>query len=508
MAPNDHPTRRRTSRNIKWIVLAITVLLALAALWEVNNISRQIRISEQQKVQIWAAAIGQKAQLVSYTEAFFNEVAAEERSKMELYTRAQQIAFTQPLNNTVGLFFTDYIIANRTIPVIVTDGDSNSRISAFNNIELPEGCTRLAGDLYTEFTHEEPIPYRVWGMPFVLYYKESRIYTDLRKVLNSLTQSLLDEITNNSVAVPVLVVDSLQEYVIGSGNLREREFDEPDRLANKLCEMAEENDPIEIRLPDNNRAYVFYESTPLLKALRWVPLLYIFIILVLLLVSYYLFRTARSNEQNRIWVGMAKETAHQLGTPISSLIAWTEYLKDKTFEEKYAVEIRKDLDRLETITHRFSKIGSVPELAPENVCEVIQSAIDYLQNRTSKKVKFVTSFPDEPAFVPLNRYRLESVDENICKNAIDAMNGNGTFTVIVSGDARNVIIDLGDTGKGIPPSIQKHIFESGFTTKQRGWGLGLSLAHRIINDYHRGKIFLKYSIEGQGTVFRILLRRN
>ena len=285
MAPNDHPTRRRTSRNIKWIVLAVTVLLALAALWEVNNISRQIRISEQQKVQIWAAAIGQKAQLVSYTEAFFNEVAAEERSKMELYTRAQQIAFTQPLNNTVGLFFTDYIIANRTIPVIVTDGDSNSRISAFNNIELPEGCTRLAGDLYTEFTHEEPIPYRVWGMPFVLYYKESRIYTDLRKVLNSLTQSLLDEITNNSVAVPVLVVDSLQEYVIGSGNLREREFDEPDRLANKLCEMAEENDPIEIRLPDNNRAYVFYESTPLLKALRWVPLLYIFIILVLLLVS-------------------------------------------------------------------------------------------------------------------------------------------------------------------------------------------------------------------------------
>ena len=483
--------RHRARRNVKWIVLAITVLMALAALWETNNISRQIRVSEQQKVQIWAAAIGQKAQLVSYTEDFFNEVAAEERSKMELYTRAQQIAFTQPLNNTVGLFFTDYIIANRTIPVIVTDGDSNSNITAFNNIELPEGCTRLSGDLYKEFTHEEPIPYRVWGMPFVLYYKESRIYTDLRKVLNSLTQSLLDEITNNSVAVPVLVVDSLQEYVIGSGNLKEREFDEPDRLANKLCEMAEENDPIEIRLPDNNRAYVFYESTPLLKALRWVPLLYMFIILVLLLVSYYLFRTARSNEQNRIWVGMAKETAHQLGTPISSLIAWTEYLKDKTFEEKYAIEIRKDLDRLETITHRFSKIGSVPELVPENVCDIIQGVLDYLQKRTSKKVKFVASFPEEPVVVPLNRYLFEWVIENICKNAIDAMNGNGTFTVIVSTDARNVFIDLGDTGKGINPSVQKHIFESGFTTKQRGWGLGLSLARRIINDYHRGKIFLK-----------------
>lgn len=493
------------SKKLKWIIIAFTVVAAIFALWQTNRIATQIKISEQQKVKIWAAAISQRAQLMSYTEEFFKEVGEEEHSKMQLYTRAQQIAFTEPLSNNVGVFFTDYITANHTIPVIVTDADSN--ITAYNNIDLPENTKKLTGDLLKEFSVETPIPYQVWGMPFTLYYKESIIYSDLRRVLNGITQSFLSEITNNSVAVPVIIVDSLQEVVLGSGNINEKVFNTSEKLANKLCEMEDENAPIEIRLPNDCRAYVFYESTPLLKMMRWVPLTYIFIAFVLILVSYNLLRTARSNEQNRIWVGMAKETAHQLGTPISSLIAWLDYLQDKTLEEKYAVEIHKDIDRLETITHRFSKIGSVPELKDENVCEVIQGAITYLQNRSSKKIKFVTNFPEEPLIAPLNRYLFEWVIENICKNAIDAMNGSGTFTVIVSSDPRNIIIDLCDTGKGISSSIQKQIFDSGFTTKQRGWGLGLSLARRIINEYHQGKIFLKYSVEGQGTVFRILLRR-
>lgn len=495
----------RRNQNIRWIVLAATVVLAFAALFEVNHIAKQIRLSEEQKVTIWANAITQRAQLVSYTEQFFQEVAQEEHSKMEFYTRAQQIAVTRDLPGDLGLFFTDYITANHTIPVIVTDADS--MIMAHNNIDLPEGTRKLEGRLMEEFSKEEPIPYRVWGMKFVLYYKESKIYTDLRRMLAGQTMALLNEITNNSVAVPVLVTDSLRERVICHGNLSTAEFDSPQKLAAKLRAMASDNDPIEILLPDNHTAYVFYERTPLLRSLRLVPVFYIFVAFVLILVSYYLFRTARDSEQNRIWVGMAKETAHQLGTPISSLIAWTEYLRDKPFEERYVAEVRKDLDRLETITRRFSKIGSVPELKEEDVCEVIQGAIAYLQGRTSKKVQFVTSYPDEPLRAPLNRYLFEWVIENIAKNAVDAMGGKGTFTVIVSQDARNIIIDLADTGKGIPPKLQKRIFDSGFTTKQRGWGLGLSLARRIINEYHRGKIFLKYSIEGQGSVFRILLRK-
>jgi len=344
-------------------------------------------------------------------------------------------------------------------------------------------------------------------MKMTLYYKESKMYTELRNVLDGFNKSFLEEITNNGVLVPVLVVDSLQGEGLASGNLAKDEFDTPEALAARLCEMEAENDPIILRLPDGQKAYVFYENTPMLKSMRWVPILYLFVLAVLMVISYYLFRTARTMEQNRIWVGMAKETAHQLGTPISSLMAWTQYLEGKTFTPEYAAEINKDLNRLETVTHRFSKIGSVPELEYESVCAAVSNALGYLQTRSSRKVKFVTSFPEEDIRVPLNSYLFEWVIENVCKNAIDAMEGVGTFTVVVSSDSRYVYVDLGDTGRGMSPSVQKHVFDSGFSTKPRGWGLGLSLAKRIINDYHKGRIFVKYSVEGQGTVFRIVLRR-
>ena len=273
--------------------------------------------------------------------------------------------------------------------------------------------------------------------------------------------------------------------------------------------MAEDNTPIEIILPDNCKAYIYYEKTPLLQALQYAPIIYVFIAFVLILVSYNLFRTARDMEQNQVWVGMAKETAHQLGTPISSLIAWLEYFKEKGLEEKYSVEIQKDLTRLETITHRFSKIGSVPELKDENILKILRNAVNYLQSRSPKKITFVTNFPETPQelIVPINAYLFEWVIENVCKNAIDAMNGAGTFTIMVTFDNKHIYIDLGDTGKGMPTSMYKDIFKPGYSTKQRGWGLGLSLAKRIIDDYHKGKIFVKYSVIDQGTVFRIVLNR-
>lgn len=493
------------SKNIRWILLAVTVLLALVALWQMNRIARHIEISEEQRVKVWATAIGQRAQLVKYMDGFFQQVASEEHSKMEFYTRAQQIAVTEDIENDLALFFTDYITANHTIPVMIVD--ENNNITAYNNFQLPEGTQSLTPSLLEEFSCENPIHYTVWGMPFTLYYKESTIFSELRNIIDGQTVTLLDEITNNSISVPVLIVDSSNTNVISYGNINPSEFDTPEKLQNKIHEMASDNNPIYITLPDNQHATVYYEQTPLVKSLRLLPVFYIFICFVIILVSTYLFRTARDSEQNRIWVGMAKETAHQLGTPISSLIAWQEYLQGKTFDEKYALEVRKDLDRLETITRRFSKIGSVPELKDEDICQVITDAITYLQNRASKKVKFVTNFPSEPLIVPINRYLFEWVIENICKNAIDAMNGKGTFTVIVSSDSKHIIVDLADTGKGMSTTVQKHIFDSGFTTKQRGWGLGLSLARRIINEYHRGKIFLKYSVEGEGSVFRIMLRR-
>ena len=490
-------------KQAKWIILAIVVLLAAFALFEINNISNQIRKSEEEKVRLWANAISQKSELVNYSEQFFANIALDEHRKMEMYTNILRSFDRMDISADAdfSLDYVHYIVDSCETAIIITNRDTVITVPS----EL--AGQKLEGEMLQEFSHNEPFHYRIWGMPMTLYYKESKAYTGLRNVLDGFNESFLSEITNNSVAVPVIIVDSLQGEVLGSGNIPEREFATSEKLAEKLCEMQDENAPIEFRLPNGRRAYLFYESTPQLKALRWVPLLYLFIFGVLILVSYYLIRTARSMEQNRIWVGMAKETAHQLGTPISSLMAWTQYLDGKTFNADYAAEINKDLNRLETVTHRFSKIGSVPELNDENVCAAIQNAINYLQNRSSRKVKFVTNFPEEELRVPLNSYLFEWVIENICKNAIDAMDGAGTFTVVVSSDTRHVYIDLCDTGKGMSPSVQKRIFDSGFTTKQRGWGLGLSLAKRIINEYHRGRIFVKYSVEGQGTVFRIVLNR-
>ena len=491
-------------KKAKWTIFIIILALTTFALLEINKISNQIRKSEEEKVRLWANAVSQKAQLVNYSEQFFANVALDEHRKMEMYTNILRSFDKIDINADAdfSLQYVRYIIDSCQTDIIITDKDSN--------ITVPSELVgqKLDGKRLAEFSHNQPFHYRLGGMPMTLYYKESKNYTDLRHMLDDINQSLLSEITNNSVLVPVLIVDSLQGQVLGSGNIPEKEYNTPELLSQKICQMAEANDPIQFRLANGSRAYVFYESTSMTKALKWIPLLYCLIFAILILVSYYLFRTVRTMEQERIWVGMAKETAHQLGTPISSLIAWTQYLQGKTLDQNYATEINKDLDRLETVAHRFSKIGSKPELKEENVCTVIQNAINYLQTRSSRKVKFITNFPDTPVLAPLNSYLFEWVIENICKNAIDAMSGVGTFTVIVSSDTHNVYVDLADTGKGMPPSIQKHIFESGFTTKQRGWGLGLSLAKRIIQEYHKGRIFVKYSVEGQGTVFRIILKKS
>ncbi len=497
---------KNTSKRWKVVILIFTILLAFVALVLINNIVVQIQNSEKEKIKLWVNAISRKAELVSHTETFFKTVREEERNRMTLLTEAQQAFMELPLDQDVSFYY-NYLSANKTIPVIITDDQNN--ITWYRNIELPNGVTKLEGGLLREFSQESPVHYTAYNMHFTLYYKESKIYTDLRKVLDDFSQSFLSEITNNSVFVPVIVTDSMHKTIIASGNINTEELSSTYELRKKLANMAEDNSPIEIILPDDCKAYIYYEKTPLLQALQYAPIIYIFIAFVLILVSYNLFRTARDMEQNQVWVGMAKETAHQLGTPISSLIAWLEYFKEKGLEEKYSVEIQKDLTRLETITHRFSKIGSVPELKDENILGIIKNAVNYLQSRTSKKITFVTNFPETAhnIIVPLNAYLFEWVIENVCKNAIDAMNGVGTFTIIVTEDEKYVYIDLCDTGKGMPSSMYKDIFKPGYSTKQRGWGLGLSLAKRIINDYHKGKIFVKYSVIDQGTVFRIILNK-
>jgi signal transduction histidine kinase len=283
---------------------------------------------------------------------------------------------------------------------------------------------------------------------------------------------------------------------------------DPSFVKSSIHEIGLRNAPIEIDLGDGQKNYIFYKESFLLTQLRYYPYFQFGVIGIFLLISYLLFSTARKAEQDQVWLGMAKETAHQLGTPLSSIIAWLEYLKLKGVDENMLSEARQDVKRLETITERFSKIGSLPVLDKTDVVEVIHKSIEYMRTRTSKSVSFSISSQNlHTISVNLNVPLFEWVIENLCRNSIDAMDGTGAITVEITDQLQYVYIDVTDTGKGISRSRFKTIFQPGFTTKQRGWGLGLSLVKRIVENYHGGKIFVKSSEIGKGTTIRIVLNK-
>jgi signal transduction histidine kinase len=311
----------------------------------------------------------------------------------------------------------------------------------------------------------------------------------------------------NSASVPVLYTDSTQQNILASGKIDSQIVANHAKLAAKLQSMKQSSPPIEINLGSGIKNYIFYEESYTLKQLRYYPYIQLLIIMFFLLIAYTLFSTARNSEQNLLFVGMSKETAHQLGTPLSSLMAWIEYLKETTLDPSIVHEMNRDVVRLQTITDRFSKIGSQPTLTTENVFTTLEHALDYLKQRSSKNINFVLkregtlASTDALICVPL----FEWVVENICKNAIDAMDGKGTIMVTIQNQNHKLLIDITDTGKGIAKNKLKAVFEPGYTTKQRGWGMGLSLCRRIIENYHNGKVFVKQSETGKGTTFRVIL---
>lgn len=283
-------------------------------------------------------------------------------------------------------------------------------------------------------------------------------------------------------------------------------------IEEKLSEMKLEHPPIPVELGKGRTGYIYYSNSFLLTQLRYYPFLQLSVMLLIGYLAYLAFSSARKAEQNRVWVGLAKETAHQLGTPLSSLMAWVEYFRsDPMIDPSIAEEIEKDVIRLEMITTRFSNIGSVPTLKEEPVAEVVTNFISYLEKRVSSKVKF--SVYNELAVEQtalLNKNLFEWVIENICKNAVDAMGGIGEINVTLQAppQMKEMWIDIADTGKGMTKANMNKIFNPGFSTKKRGWGLGLTLAKRIIENYHSGKLFVKNSEVGKGTTFRITLGAN
>lgn len=319
--------------------------------------------------------------------------------------------------------------------------------------------------------------------------------------------TFLNDIIIRNTTIPIITTDSMDQ-VIDSRNISFSEGNKEKVLLRKLHKMKEDNEPITISISETQKQYLYYGDSVLLENLKYYPVVQFSVIFLFILVAYLAFSSSRNSEQNQVWVGMSKETAHQLGTPISSLMAWVELLKMQNIDEKLIQEFEKDTERLQKITERFSKIGSVPELIRTDVAETIRSTVEYLKTRSSGKVKFILDFDQEKRFdAPLNSSLFSWVIENLCKNAIDAMNNAGTIQVSILDKVDQIWIEVSDTGKGISKAYFKTVFEPGFTTKRRGWGLGLSLAKRIVENYHKGKIFLKQSEINKGTTFKIILNK-
>jgi len=320
--------------------------------------------------------------------------------------------------------------------------------------------------------------------------------------------TLEDKIIKSNTSIPMILVDENGNIGVDSYlNLDPAKAKNPAYLEAQLEIMKEQNNPIEITFAKNRKQFIYYRNSDLLNKLSYYPLTLILILALFLSLIYMMFTSSKIAEQNKLWTGMAKETAHQIGTPLSSLLGWIAILKMENVNDEYVNEIEKDVHRLNTIANRFSKIGSLPALKKLDIIAVTKNAYEYLEFRSSKQIAFTFESSEEKLYSNLNEELYGWVIENLIKNAIDAMLGKGKLALVISDSAKNIEINITDTGKGMAKSQFKKIFNPGFTSKKRGWGLGLSLSKRIIEDYHKGKIVVKKSELNKGTTFQIILAK-
>jgi hypothetical protein len=324
--------------------------------------------------------------------------------------------------------------------------------------------------------------------------------------VENLNMSLVVQILKSNTTIPVILYDKKDNFYT-STNIELSETDEQEFLKQQSKTFEKRHKPIVIEVEDFDQ-YVYYDDSYTLKRLQLYPYVQVSVLIIFMITAFFALFTTMRMEQDRLWVGLSKETAHQLGTPISSLLAWVEYLKLKNADQSILPDMEKDVNRLQMITDRFSKIGSAPSLERKDINEIITQSITYLEKRISKKVIFELQLSATPLYANVSEPLLSWVIENLTKNAVDAMEGQGEIIYTLSDKGKIISLDIRDTGKGIPKSKFKTIFRPGFTTKKRGWGLGLSLAKRIIESYHKGKIYVKSSELGVGAIFCIELKRS
>lgn len=347
-------------------------------------------------------------------------------------------------------------------------------------------------------------------------HKKMEIWAEAMHTLSTNDENsgmnLVLKVIEDNTTIPVVVMDKNGEVQVFR-NIDMKEMNSSDSLqaiAQIGQRMKAKGRSIRIGIDDERDTdyiEVCYDDSLILKRLAVYPYVQLGVVLLFVVIAIFALLTSKRAEQNKVWVGLSKETAHQLGTPISSLMAWTEMLRENYPDDTLIPEMDKDVKRLQLIADRFSKIGSLPEPVPVSLNEVMNHVVDYMSRRVSNKVQLVTVFPPDDIIVPLNASLFEWVIENLCKNAVDAMEGEGKITLFTGMEMDRVVVEVADTGKGIKKKDVKNVFRPGFTTKQRGWGLGLSLAKRIVEEYHHGRIYVKSTEAGRGTTFRIELMK-
>jgi len=498
----------------RWkIFLALMVIIVIAAsLVLSNNFVSKIGEREKSKATQWVDAIKKKGELVRLSNAIFSELKRKEKQKIDLVVEAQKILLTKSdLSKNQDVEFSLSIIQSNTeIPVILlTESDMvmqyRNMDSLFrdvsSSIEKDSICFLKASEWKNigqfrviEYLDGEFLQF-VFGNSFEL----ERLQRESERLISSFN----DEIKDNKALIPVMLWDVSADSLEASNlNLGEDE--------SKLLreEWKLDNTPLTFDFGTGKKQLYFSDSNELLF-LQWIPSIQFLVLGLLILLGYFIFSTYRKAEQKRVWAGMAKETAHQLGTPLSSLMGWQAHLENLKVDPMVTKEMKKDLVRLERITDRFSKIGSEAKLEQSDISKTIENNLDYLRARLSNKVELdFHSELGQMDSVAHNASLMDWVVENLCKNAVDAMQGDGKLEISIYNEKSNIVIDFIDSGKGISTKEQKAIFEPGYSTKKRGWGLGLALVKRIIEEHHSGKVFVASSKIGKGTTFRILLPKH
>ena len=411
------------SKKTRWkVILAILGILIIAAsLFYTNQLVNEFAKTERNNVKLWARTVHRKVRLVKYTDLLFKQLRESEKQKVKLLADVYKRVFSN--NNSQDLnFYLKILDQNDNIPVILVN--QSEKITGSRNLYPGEDTAKyFKGKIKESFSIYPPFTIPIVNIK--VYYRNSLFYNQLQNVLNDFVSTFMTEVSANSASVPVIITDSTRQHILQFGNLNDVRMSNPAYAESTLKEMKAQNPPIEISFSDLGNVYIFYKSSELLTKMKWFPLIQILVVSFFLIIAYLLFSASRRSEQDQVWVGMAKETAHQIGTPLSSILAWAELLKmDRNNVDQASVEITKDVKRLEMITERFSKIGSTPSLEEDNLSRIIYETIDYLKPRTPSKVNYNLTFSKEKEIIiPVNVSLFSWVLENLCKNSIDAMSG-------------------------------------------------------------------------------------